>query len=1043
MISSIHLCKKAILTVAALLSASWLFAQTPISGKVLDEAGEPLIGATVAVKGTTIATIATVDGAFKLNAPENSTLVVSFVGYKTEQVTLESGMTAVTITMEPETTGIESVSVVSVGYGVQKKESVVGAISSVRPADLQIPVRSLSQTLAGNVTGIVALQSSGEPGKDDAQFWIRGIATFTGDPNPLILVDGIERPLNNVDPLEIESFSVLRDASATAVYGVRGANGVILINTRKGFDGPAKIDLRYEQGISFPSKRLSFVDAATRSELMNEAIDAMGGSIGESYKYRPEEIEAMRTQSDPLLYPDIDWQDVLMKSATLSEKVSANISGGGKFARYFTALSFYNQEGQYHINPGKYYWVNDGIGRFGANVNYRRYNFRTNVDMYITPTTVVSIGLQGNVSENVEPVSDNSNSGSDAIYRDIINAAPNAFPIIYPDGKLAGTIGLNNPYNVLSQRGWMKTTENVLRANLSINQDFSFITPGLSAKIVYAYDFANTNVETRSRGISYFQANGRDSEGNLELQEQDADQHQDYLGYGQVGTGVRNQYAEVSVTYDRTFGRHEVGALVMGYAKDNRNLSNGLNYISALPYRSLGLAGRITYAYDKRYLIEANVGFNGSENFAAGHRMGVFPAVALGWVASEESFLRNNEILTWLKVRASVGQVGNDQIGSSRFGYLATVNSSAAGYSGYGKEFNQSMGGVGEGRMANPGITWEVATKYNLGLEVGFLNALKLTGDFFFERRENIFLQPQTSEVTGLPSGQTMYANLGVMENRGFEVSAEYSKQINHDLFVSARGNFTFTRNKVIDDGQSYAYPWQDRRGVRYGLYKGYKALHLFSEEEIAALPDYYNQFNLDKERLRPGDIRYEDINDDGVINDADRTWIGHPSMPEIVYGFGASLKWKGFDCSFLFQGAANRSTYLGGGWYFFPFQADRNPKLMGNVMTMFLDRWTPENPDPHAFSPRLSYGSNANNYQTSTWWLRNSGYLRLKNLELGYTLPSTWTSKIHCNMVRFYVQGVNLLTISKFYSDFWDPETGAGAYPMQRQIFIGVNLTF
>lgn len=1022
---------------AALLSAAMLWAQSAgISGRVLDEAGQPVIGAAVSVKGTTVGVTTNIDGSFHLDYEGNAILVVSFLGYETQQASVIAGKPT-DIILKADAMSIESVEVVSVGYGVQKKESVVGAISSVRPSDLQVPVRSLSQTLAGNVTGIVALQRSGEPGKDDAQFWIRGIATFTGDPNPLILVDGIERPLNNVDPLEIESFSVLRDASATAVYGVRGANGVILINTRKGFDGPAKIDLRYEQGFSFPSKRLSFVDAATRSELFNEAIDATAGA-SQALKYRPDEIAAMRSQTDPFLYPDVDWQELLMRNVSLSEKVSANISGGGKFARYFTALSFYNQEGQYKVTPGKYSWVSDNIGRFGANVNYKRYNFRTNVDMDITKTTVVSLGIQGNVTENREPV-----KGSSAIYRDIINAAPNAFPIVLPDGRLTGVDGLNNPYNMLTQHGFAKTTGNSLRANLSINQDFSFITKGLSAKVIYAYDFTNTNVESRSRDINFFQVTGRDEAGDLELTEWQADKKQDYLGYSQAGTGTRDQYVEASITYDRAFGKHEVGALVMGFLKDNRSMANGLSYIAALPHRSVGMAGRITYAYDKRYLVEANIGFNGSENFAKGHRMGVFPAFALGWVASEEKFLRDNEVLTWLKIRASVGQVGNDQIGSQRFIYLSTVNDGASGYSGFGTEFNTGYGGIGEGRMANPDITWEVATKYNVGLELGFFDALRINADVFYEKRKNIFLTPQASEVSGLPSGYDLYANMGVMENRGFEISAEYGKQITKDLYISARGNFTFTRNKILDDGKYYAYPWQDRRGVRYGLTLGYKAMHLFSQEELDALPEYYTQFNMDKTQLCPGDIRYEDLNDDGKIDSADKTWIGNPAMPEIVYGFGASLKWKTLDFSFLFQGAANRSSYLGGGWYFFPFQADRGPKIMGNVMSMFLDRWSPENPDPHAFSPRLSYGANGNNYQTSTWWQRDSDYLRLKNLEVGWTLPARWASKIRCSSMRFYVQGVNLFTVSDFISDFWDPETGSDSYPMQRQVFIGVNLTF
>lgn len=1030
--------RKALLLVTAVFSASLLWAQTTgISGRVLDETGAPVIGATVMVKGTTIATATNVDGTFNLkNTDRNVTLVVSYVGYEAQQVS-SKGAGSVTITLKPEPIGMESVEIVSVGYGTQKRESVVGAISTIRPEELRVPVRSLSQTLAGNLAGVVALQTSGEPGKDDAQFWIRGIATFTGSPDPLILVDGIERPLNDVDPLEIESFSVLKDASATAVYGVRGANGVILVNTRRGFDGPARIDLRYEQGFSFASKRLSFVDAATRSEMFNEAVDAVNASA--ALKYGADEIKAMRMQTDPEVYPDVDWQKLLMKKVSLSEKVSANISGGGKFARYFTALSFYNQEGQYAVKPGKYSWVSDKIGRYGENVNYKRYNFRSNVDMDITKTTVVNLGVQGNVTENMEPV-----EGSAAIYRDIINAAPNAFPVRFKDGELAGRDGLNNPYNMLTQRGWKKTTGNTLRANLTINQDFSFITPGLSAKVSYAYDAVNYSVEERARNINFFEATGRDQDGELIRTEWQADQKQEYLNYKQSGNGSRTQYVEAAINYSRTFGeKHEVGGLLLGFAKDYRLQEATSDYLKSLPNRSLGLAGRLTYAYDKRYLIEANIGFNGSENFAKGKRMGVFPAVAIGWVASEESFLRNSEVLTWFKIRASVGQVGNDQIPSTRFIYLATINSGANGYGNLGVNFDQGAGGIGEGRMANQDVTWEVSTKYNVGIETGFFNSLKINADFFYERRENIFLAPQFSEISGLPKDYTNYANMGLMENRGFEVSAEYVKRFNKDLTISVRGNFTFARNKVIDDGKYYAYPWQDQRGVRYGLTKGYRAMHLFSQEELDNMPDYYTQFGLDKQQLRAGDLRYEDLNDDGKITEADMTWIGNPAMPEIVYGFGASLNYKGFDFSFLFQGGANRSSYLSGGWYFYPFQADRGPKFMGNVMTMFKDRWTVDNPDPHAFSPRLSYGADANNYKTSTWWQRDSDYLRLKNVEIGYTLPSAWASKLRCSSLRIYATGVNLFTISKFISDYWDPETGADAYPMQRQVFVGVNLTF
>lgn len=718
---------KMLLLIAFLLIGMVVSAQNLVTGVVTDTGGTPLPGVNIMLLNgqSNYGVVTNLDGQFKIDVPNNSTIEVSYVGFITQTIKVKGGQ-RLKILLQEDAQSLDEV--VVVGYGTQKKETVVGSISSVKPVQLQVPVRSLSQSLVGNVAGLVALQSSGEPGKDDAQFWIRGIATFTGDPNPLVLVDGIERPLENVDPLEIESFSVLKDASATAVYGVRGANGVILINTRRGYDGPAKIDVRYEHGFSAPSKRLSFVDAATRSMLFNEAVDATAG-ISSSFKYSDAEIKAMRDQTDPEVYPNVDWQEVLMKDLTMSEKLSVNISGGGKYARYFTAVSFYNQEGQYHINPGSYSWVPSSIGSFGENVNYKRYNFRSNVDMDISPKTTVSFGIQGNVSENTEP----AEGGSASIYRDIINAAPNAFPVILKDGRLAGRDGLNNPYNMLTQRGYVKNISNALRANLTVDQNLDFITEGLTAKLTYAYDYSTDAADTRSRSINFFEPTGRDENGDLLATEWYASSYQDYLNYSHSSSSTRSQYAEATINYSRTFGKHDVGGLVMGFVKDNRYMIQGMDYITSLPKRSLGLAGRVTYGYDNRYLLEANVGFNGSENFAKGNRMGIFPAIALGWVASEESWLAGNEVLTWAKLRASIGQVGNDQIPSTRFIYLATINESAGGYNNLGLNYDQYQSGIGEGRMANSDVTWEVATKYNLGVELGFFNNFRLNADVFYE----------------------------------------------------------------------------------------------------------------------------------------------------------------------------------------------------------------------------------------------------------------------------------------------------------------------
>lgn len=595
--------KVSLLVLTLLLGAVASFAQSEavLSGVITDTGGEPLPGASVTLMETKtpFGVVTDVDGKFSITVPVNSTVEVSFLGFVSQTFRVKSSQKIHVSLVEDENVLDD---VVVVGFGTQKKESVVGAVAAIKPKELTAPVRSLTNSIAGKVAGIIAVQSSGEPGKDDAQFWIRGISTFTGNQNPLVLVDGIERPMSNVDPLEIESFSVLKDASATAVYGVRGANGVILITTRRGFDGKAKVDARYEQGFSFATKRPSYMRAYERSVLFNEAIDA-NPSAAQSLKYSNEEIIAMRDGTDPELYPDVDWQDVLMRKYSMNEKLSVNISGGSKWVKYFSAMSVYNQEGQYAVNNSDYPWVSTKIGSYGKNINYIRYNFRTNVDMDITKWTRVSLGLQGNVANNVEPA-----EGSDNIYLWINNCAPNAFPVLYKDGKFPGRDSLYNPYIQLTQRGYKTTTTNELRTNLSISQDFSFWSwaKGLSAIVRYAYDAVNYDVAKRSRDLTLYEALGRDEAGDIQYKVIDANKQQEYLNYSSSASGNRSQYFEASLNYDRAFGKHEVGGLALYYMKDYR-INTASSYISSLPNRSLGIAGRVTYGYDKKYLAEVNI----------------------------------------------------------------------------------------------------------------------------------------------------------------------------------------------------------------------------------------------------------------------------------------------------------------------------------------------------------------------------------------------------------------------------------------------------
>lgn len=1034
---------------AVFFSALWVqvSAQSKVvTGTVSDISGNPVIGAKVVVKSAAFPNTAVTgaDGSFSLdNVPRNAVLSVSFLGYVTEEYTLRNEDKHILFVMREAQEVLDDV--VVVGFGTQKKASVVGAISTVQPKELVSPARSLTNTLAGRVSGIIAVQRSGEPGKDDATFWIRGMSTFTGNQDPLILVDGIERSMSNVDPLEIESFSVLKDASATAVYGVRGANGVVLITTKRGFDGPAKIDARYEQGISWATFRPSYLDAVQRSTLFNEAVyNSFSPDVALGHIYTDDEIMAMRIQSDPELYPNVDWQSVLMRPITLNEKVHVNISGGGKMVRYYTAVSFLNQQGQYYVNPGKYYWVPTEISSLGRNVNYMRYSFRSNVDMDLSNTTTVSLGLQGNVNINNTPP-----NGSGEIYTWMNNSAPNAFPIIYKDGNLPGRDGIYNPYVLLTQKGYAQVNTQELRANLTVEQNLKAITQGLRLTVRYAYDAIAEVTAKRERSVTRYEAIERLADGSLSYKETDV--QEDNLNYSSSEAGNRNQYLEASFNYDRQFGKHEVGALALYYMKDYRDDVVG-DYISSLPYRSQGLAGRITYAYDNRYLLEVNLGWNGSENFPKGLRMGLFPAIAGGWIVSNESFLENNETLSFLKLRASWGQVGNDQIRTStgstrRFAWLSILEN-GDGYSGFGEKFDQSGGGLKEQYIGTSNITWEVATKYDLGVELEFLHKFKLNADVFYEKRKNIFLQPQASTLAGLQIEPS--ANLGEMDNRGFEVTAEYSNRWDKFTF-SVRGNYTFARNKILKTYKEPDYPWSDQVGKRYGERLVFDAMHLFSQEEIDALPDYYRQFTQTKESLKPGDIRYRDVNDDGIISEADKVYLMSPSVPEHVFGFGASMEYKGFDFSFLFQGALGATTSLNAGWYFFPFQAERDPKYMGNVIEPFLDRWVdkdPGNPDAfsnenqYAFAPRMQYKGDGNNYVSSTWWLRKVSYIRLKNLELGYTLPESVSRKIKMERMRIYVMGQNLWTGSSFIKKFWDPEVGLEAYPIQATVFIGLNIT-
>lgn len=992
-----------------------------IKGKVVDEKGETIIGANVWLKETSIGVATDINGEYSLTFEGNyQILVASFIGYKTEEVVL-GDKTTVDFKLVPDSEALEEV--VVVGYGTQKKESVIGSISSVKNDDLKLPVGKLSTSLAGQLSGIVSVQRSGEPGSG-SEFWIRGISTFGSGKDPLVLVDGIERSLDYVDPEDIESFSILKDATATAVYGVRGANGVILVTTRKGKEGRPRITIRGEAGLVGPTQMPKMVNAPQFLELYNEGFRYANGY---DY-YSPETIEKYRNGSDPDLYPNVNWFNELYKDYTSNQHVNASVSGGGSIARYYISAAFYN-EGSIFKEAGDQ--------SYDSSINYNKFSFRSNIDVNLHPTTVLNVNLA-----NIYETKNAPGATTDDIWGYSFSTPASAFPKRFSDGTLSAPndSGLN-PYNALTQSGYREDDWNTAQALIGLTQDFSsFVTEGLKANIKFSWDAHNSHWRKREGSPHTYYATGRDEEGNLLLTEKD--KGSESLAYSKDSDGHRTFYLEASATYSRLFNeKHRVGALFLYNQKSQTYVVAGSSE-GSLPYRNQGIAGRVTYAYDDRYFAEFNVGYNGSENFSPGKRFGVFPAGAIGWMVSNEKFFQSlTNVVDVLKLKASYGTVGNDQIGGSRrFIYNPTIISgdgdNAPGYT-FGKSPWSTGAGVRLGDIANPNVGWEKSYKLNVGVELSLFRQLSIQVDYFQEKREGIFLKRNSlPSYVGLVTAP--YVNMGKVENRGVDGTMEYNHQFG-EVMISARANFTFNRNKVIEnDEEEKTYKYQSRKGKPIDQQFGLVAEGLFSSEaEILNSPVQFGNRNV-----RVGDIKYKDINGDGVVDDFDEVAIGRSLTPEITYGIGASVKWKNLDVSFLFQGIGNVTMQMSGGavWAFYA----------GNMMrsNMYEDvykhRWTEANPDPNARYPRMSITQNVNNQRNSTYWQRNGRLTRLKNAEIGYTLPKSLTEKARIDAVRFYLSGVNLVTWSKF--DLWDPEVGGGqgqAYPLSRVFNFGVSVNF
>ena len=1002
-----------------------------VAGTVISSAdNQPIVGANIYVEGTNVGTTTDAGGNYKLTVPASAkTVTVSFLGYDTKKISVRDIHLFKLITLADASNKLEDV--VVVGFGVQKKESLVGAVQSVKPSDLQTSSSNLSTSFSGKIAGVIAVQKSGEPGADGANFWIRGISTFGSGQSPLLILDGVEitnQMLNNIPPETIESFSVLKDATATALYGSRGANGVMIITTKNGRDSEKMtINLRAEFGASAPTRVPKVADGITYMETFNEARTTRG----EKPYYSNEKIMGTKLGLDPYVYPNVDWYDMLFKDCTFNQNFNFNMTGGAKKIDYFLNASVYNENGIMRKPEAS---------KFDTNINAQKYLFQANVSADATKTTRVSLKMNTQLHYRHAPIQ----SVSD-LFAYAMTGMPCEFPATLP-GEESDTFvrfGTNNawnsgfftnPYAQLC-RGYGDQFRGHFTSALTVNQNLDFITKGLSATGMATFYNRVYSAVYRSFTAFMYQLTDYniDEAGNYSYTSNSTNTGTTYLGTTRGKDGYRELAFQAKIDYARTFGKHDVGATIVYMQKErNMNISDEQEY-AALPYRQQGLAGRVTYGFDKRYLFEANFGYNGSENFAAGKRFGFFPSVAVGWVISNEPFWKGiKEQVNLFKLRASYGLVGNDVISkdyADRFPYLTTVDM-GQGYDVYiGNNFERKYGPI-LSVYGNPNATWEESRKLDIGVEIGLFDSLNIIFDWFKEKRSGIFMQRTSLPSTFGMSGITPWANIGKVDNSGVDISVDYNKAFSKDLILSLRGTFTYAHNEIVEmDEPKYKWAYQYKAGHPINSIQCLIAEGLFrDEEEIASSPS--QDIYATTYPIRPGDVKYRDLNDDKIIDDNDMCWTGNPTVPEIIYGFGFSLKYKGFDCSAFFQGQGKVSILM---YNYHPFATAATPGS-GLMQWIADEHWSEDDPNPKALYPRLSPLWNNNNTKASTLYVRNGKMLRLKTAEIGYTYKK----------MRVYVSGTNLLTFAPF--KYWDPEKGSGnglGYPLQRTYNLGFQFNF
>lgn len=1013
-----------------------------VTGTVTDENGEPLIGVSVMPKDEAgLGAITNVDGVYKIKIPAYTRLVFNYIGMEQQEVLIKEQTTANVKMKTKEDNVIDEV--VVTGTGSQKKLTLTGAVTTVDPELLRTPTASLSNSFAGVVPGVFARQTTGNPGDNVSEFWIRGVSTFGAGASALVLVDGFERDLNDINPEDIETFSVLKDASTTAIYGSRGANGVLLITTKRGRDGKTRINGKVEYSYSTRTKTPEFVDGSTYARMMNEALESRNMSPA----YSADDLYLLDNQLDPEIFPNVNWMDLLLKDGAPTFRANVDVNGGGANARYFASVSYVEEGGMYNSDSA--------LKDYKTNANYHRWNYRMNFDLNITKTTLLKVGVAGALEKQNQP-----GSIYDEIWTSLMGYNSIATPVKYKNGRWGsqGSGNHNNPWVLVTQYGYNQIWKNTINTTAELTQDFGFITPGLSAIVRYGYDIYTDNGNKRWKAPEGWQAERlRDSNGELVFTKKVDEQLMVAIPYS---NGQKKEFFEAEIHYARNFGLHQVGA-ILKYTQDGTTNNSQNDYvdktdsdpikqmnidfqrtIQGIDRRHQGLAGRFTYGYANRYFVDFNFGYNGSENFAKHNRFGFFPAYSAAWNLGEEPWIR--KAAPWIdmfKIRYSYGKVGNDYL-STRFpfqGRFMTDDNDRYIFGDFGTS-NYTYNGISYLMLANKDITWEVARKHDIGIDFYlFGNKFSGTIDYFRETRDGIFMtRNYLPQIIGVSNSQQPSANIGKVRSTGVDGNIAYTEKIGQ-VNLTVRGNFTYSHSKILEYDEQYShYAYSRNSGFRVDQARGLIALGLFKDyDDIRYSPDQ-SALKGDFE-IAPGDIKYKDVNGDGKINDNDIVPIGSTTKPNLIYGFGISAQWKGFDFNVLFQGVGESSFFING-FTVYPFSEGS----WGNILTDVVGNYWSlgKNEDIHAKYPRLTYGNNSNNNRASTYWLRDGSYLRLKNLEIGYTLPKAFVSKMHIQNVRFYFMATNLLTFSEF--DLWDPELGSSngqQYPLSRTFTLGMTI--